>query len=294
MTASGWLALLLHGPLMAGAAMLLAGILPWALARLAGQVGPLPVQAWRDWRRLLHKRPVVPEGASRLFIAAPFVSLAAVGTAALLVPSFSLGMATAPAADLLVVAGLLALSRAVLALAALDAGSAPGALGAAGVLRIGLVAEPALVVAGLTLAAATGSTNLVVAAAGLREPAVLGVPLLLTVLGLATISAALDETGATPFSGWHRAAAEAALALRRVVWLSVVAALVLPASLALPGLDAVAWLVAIMAWALKIALLAAVCTAGAAMVGQPALTVGAGALLVVIGVLFLLSGGDLA
>ncbi len=294
MMASGVLALLVHVPLMAGAALLAAGLLPWSAARLEGRAGPSPLQLWLDWRALLRKRPVRPEGASRLFAAAPLVCLATTAVAALLVPSFSLGMATAPAADLVVVAGLLALSRGVLALAALDAGSAPGALTALGSLRTGLVAEPALLPLALTLAVLTGSTNLSVAGSALGETALPSLPLLVVLCGLAGIATLGGPDDLPAFSGWQRAAAEASVALRRVVWLSLLASLALPASLAPPGFDIVAWILAILAWSLKLAVLTAFCAAAATLAEREAGTVGISLLLVVAGLLFLLTGGDLA
>ena len=294
MTASGVLALLLHAPLMAGAALLLAGLVPWALAQLERRGGPPPLEIWHDWRRLLRKQPVRPDGASKLFAAAAVVSLAATVTAALLVPSFSLGMATAPVADLLVIAGLLAVARASLTLAALDAGTAPGALAAVNGMRTGLLAEPALAAVALTLALLTSSTNLTVASLALREGVAPGAPLWLVLAGLAVVTAGetLDGTVAG-FSGWHRAAAEAALALRRVVWLSLLSLLLFPASLAPPGFDLLAWGLAVLIWAAKLAVLAvACCWGGAALPRQPA-TLGAGLLLVVLGLLYLLTGGEL-
>ena len=294
MTASGVLALLIHVPLMAVAALLSAGSLPWGLARLEGRAGPSPLQVWHHWRGLLRKGPVRPEGASPLFAAAPLVCLAATGVAALLVPSFSLGMATAPLADLVVVAGLLALSRCVQALAALDAGSAPGALAAVAGLRAGLVAEPALLPLALTLFVLTGSTNLPAATLALGDSAVPALPLLVVLCGLAGIGTLGDTDELPAFSGWQRAAAEAAVTLRRVVWLSLLAGLALPASLAAPGFDAAAWLLAIVAWSLKLAVLSLLYTAAAGVTDREAGTVGVSLLLVAAGLLFLLTGSDLA
>ena len=301
MTAGGLLALLLHLPLMAAAALGLAGLGPLIAAKAAGRAGPGLFQPWHEWRHLLRKRPVRPESASPLMAAAPLVYLAVMSVVAVLVPSFSLDMLTSPAADLIVIAGLLALARAVLSLAALDAGSSPGAIAAFGTLRAALLAEPALLVVVLILALLTGSTNLNVALGVLRDTAP-GASIVLAVAGVAVIIAA-GETMAEPtsggFSGWHQAALEAGVALRRVAGLSLLAALVLPASLASPGFDAVAWLLAILAWVLKLAALgAASALAGQALrrfVRQPALSLlGVGLLLVLLGLVVLLAGGELA
>ena len=95
-------------------------------ARLAGRAGASPLQPWRDLIRLLRKQTVLAESASSVTIDAPAACAAATAVAACLVPSFTLGMTFAPFADLLLIAGLLIAARASLALAAMDAGTAPG------------------------------------------------------------------------------------------------------------------------------------------------------------------------
>ena len=84
-------------------------------------------------------------------------------------------------------------------------------------------------------------------------------------------------------------------ALRRVVWLSLLAALLLPGGLALAGSGPVDWLVGLAAWVVKLAVLGAACIvagpalrrAGQAVVGP---LMGAAALLGWLGVLFLFAG----
>src|SRR3954463_6982485 len=107
----GVLALVPHIALMLLAAPLLAGLL-----------GPAaPAQPWRDLRRLFRKPGIWPEDAGP-FAAAPVVSLGATLAACVLVPSFTLGMATAPIGDLVLIAMLFGLSRAAVVLAGFDAG----------------------------------------------------------------------------------------------------------------------------------------------------------------------------
>ena len=97
----GVLTLALHAALVLAAAPLLAGLRALVRARLLGRAGPDVLQPCRDLARLLRKHPVLPDTTSWLFTAVPFVCLAVAVTAALLVPSFALGMATAPLADLI-------------------------------------------------------------------------------------------------------------------------------------------------------------------------------------------------
>jgi hypothetical protein len=164
------------------------------------------------------------------------------------------------------------------------------------------MAEPALLVVGLVLALLTGSTNLPLALAALRDLPAASTPVLLVLAGLAGLVFAAETEGIAgldAFSGWYLAAGEAAFALRRVIWLSLLAALLFPASLALPGFDAGSWLLAIFAWAAKILGLGAACSLGgsalSAVLPRPGMTLlGGSLLLLVLGLLFLLAGGEFA
>ena len=65
------IAQILHGALMLAAGPLVVGFIRLVKARLLGRAGPSPLQPWRDLARLFRKQPVVAEGASWLFRAAP-------------------------------------------------------------------------------------------------------------------------------------------------------------------------------------------------------------------------------
>lgn len=271
MTAAvGLLALLLHAGLVGAAAPLLLGYGRWLPARLAGRAGPPVVQPWRDWRRLVRKPTPVAEASSAVTRWGPRLALLAAAAAALLVPSFTLGMATAPLADAVVIAGLLATSRAVLALVAMDSGSAVGGLHASRATTRAALAEPALLAVILLLALLAGTTNLDGVVAALRE-AGLHTPLALAVLAVALLAVA--DTGWDPaagpadadplvgqaglgLGGTGLALLQITIALRRLVWLSLVAALCLPATLAPEGGGAVAWLAGAAAWVAKMGVLA--------------------------------------
>jgi formate hydrogenlyase subunit 4 len=258
----------------------LIGLIRAIAARAAGRTGPPPLQLWRDLLRLLRKQPVLAENASPLFEAAPTVCVAAIGTAALLVPSFTLGMLTAPLADLIVIIGLLALARAALALAAMDAGTAPGGIGASRTAMLGAFAEPGLLLVVLILALITGSTNLDTIAATLREaPYGLHASLIVALLAAGLIG--LAETGFMPlddpearsdpamvrqavaldYSGRHLALVEFAAALRLLLWLDLIIAAFVPFGMAPAESGPLAWVIGFGAWLLKILLLAAVLAA---------------------------------
>jgi formate hydrogenlyase subunit 4 len=69
-------------------------------------------------------------------------------------------LATAAIADIIVIAGLLALARFFLALAGMDVGTAFGGMGASREMFVSALAEPAMLMAVFTLAMTAHSTNL--------------------------------------------------------------------------------------------------------------------------------------
>ena len=253
------LAFILHAVLMLAAAPTLAGLLDAGRARLAGRAGPPPWQPWRDLARLLRKQPVVADQASFVTMGAPYACFAAIAGVALLVPSFALGMVSAPASDLFVIIGLLAAARVALALAALDAGTPSGGIGASRAGLLATFAEPALALVALAVALAAGGTNLDHAAAALSEAGQpMGVSLVLA--GLAMAMVALVVAGHLEASGWelsgrHLALVELAGQLRLLAWFGLLAALFLPFGLAPEEAGPAAWLVGLLAWVAKLAVL---------------------------------------
>jgi formate hydrogenlyase subunit 4 len=268
------IAQLLHVGLMLAAAPLLTGAIRHMRARLVGRAGPSMMQPWRDLHRLARKQPVVAETASPLFTAAPAVDFAATLVAAALVPSFALGMTTAPVADLLVLAGLLALARTVLALAAMDAGTAFGGIGASRAMTIAAIAEPALLLVIFTLALVAGTTNLD-AVARLSNHAAHG---LHAALGLALVAAVMVALAATlrgpvdardradagmigpsmllEYSGRHLALIEWAASLRLLTLLSLIVAAFAPFGAASAGGTPLVWPLGLLAWGGKVLVLA--------------------------------------
>ncbi len=271
----GIAALLVHVGLMLALAPLLVGFLRWIKARLLGRVGPPVLQPWRDLRRLARKQPVLAENASWLFRAAPAAGFAATLAAAALVPGFALGMATAPLSDLLAIIGLLALARCVLALAALDIGTAFGGIGAAREMTFASFAEPAMLLVVFTLALLVGTTNLDAIATALREAAV-GLRVSLGLALVSILAVAIAENGRIPvdnpathleltmvheamvleYSARHLALIEWTAALKLLLWMTLIAAVFVPFGTASPESGPLVWLLALPAWGLKVGVLA--------------------------------------
>lgn len=261
------LAQLLHIALILVAAPLLTGVVRWLKARMMGRRGPHPLQPVRDLLKLLRKRPVLAENASAVSRAAPYVAAGAAVAAAALVPSFARGMVFAPLADLILVAGLLALGRVAMALAGMDVGTSFGGLGASREMTFAALAEPALVVAALTLAILAGTTNLDAIAAGFREGG-LGLRVSLGLALVALLAVAVAENARIPVdnpathleltmvheamileaSGRHLALWEYAAMLRLTLWLALLAAVFLPLGQAPAGAAPHLWVVGLAAW----------------------------------------------
>jgi len=179
-------------------APLLLGITKRVKARLQYRRGPSLLQPYRDLAKWWRKEAVESDVASPLTAMAPPLVLAAVVVATLLVPIVGRRPPLAGWGDLLVVVGLMALGRFVLALAALDAGSAFGGMGSSREVAISALVEPALLLALAGAALAAGSTDLgAIAQAGSAAGRTWFTPALL--LGAAAFAiVAVAETGHEP------------------------------------------------------------------------------------------------
>jgi formate hydrogenlyase subunit 4 len=269
------LAQLLHVALILAAAPVVTGVIRWLKARMMGRRGPHPLQPLRDLLKLLRKTPVLADNASAVSRIMPYVAAGAAVAAAALVPSFARGMALAPLADLLLVAGLLALGRVAMALAGMDVGTPFGGLGAVREMSFAALAEPALVVAALSLAILAGTTNIDTIAAAFRDGG-LGLRVSLGLALVALLAVAVAENARIPVDnpathleltmvheamileacGRHLALWEYAAMLRLALWLALLAAVFLPVGQAPAGAWPHLWIPGLLAWAAKMAGLA--------------------------------------
>jgi formate hydrogenlyase subunit 4 len=297
----------LHVALMLASAPTLIGVITRVQARLVGQAGPPLLQPWRDLARLLRKQPVMAESASEVFAVAPLLSAASVGTVAVLVPSFALGMAFAPFADLLVITGLLALSRCSIALAGTDAGTALGGMGASRALMIAGLSAPALLLVIFALGLLAGSSNVDLIAAMQQESGTdwrTGVILAFVAVVLVVIADGEDGPAARlepamqraatalEYSGCDLALVEATDALRLLVWFNLIGAMFLPFGIAPAGAGLAALFVGFFSWLAKLLLLAAALAVLRTMMGRMRLVhvpniLGAAILLGLLAVVFL-------
>lgn len=232
-------------------APLLTGLVRKARARLMRRRGASILQPYRDLLRLLRKEVVLAENASWLFRATPYLVFAATWVAAALVPTFATGLQFSWTADLIAIIALLAAARFFLALAGMDAGTSFGGIGSSREMLIASLAEPAMLMVIFTLALIAGSTQLSTVTEFLASPEA-GLRVSLALAMLALIMVAVAENGRIPidnpathleltmvheamvleYSGRHLAMIEFAGALKLLLYLSLIAALVFPWSLA--------------------------------------------------------------
>jgi formate hydrogenlyase subunit 4 len=195
--------------------------------------------------------------------------------AASLVPSFALGMATAPASDLIVLAGLLTAARCIVALAGMDVGTAFGGIGSSRAMMFAVFAEPGLLLVIFTLSLLVGTTNLDQIAGVLREAGV-GLRVSLGLAMVSIISIAIVENSRIPadnpathleltmvheamvleYSGRHLALIEADSALQLLLWLGLIAGIFVPFGVAAANASPLLWLPGLLAWVTKIFVLA--------------------------------------
>jgi formate hydrogenlyase subunit 4 len=197
MTLATWGLALLQALLYVALAPLLVGWIRKLKARLQNRRGARIWQPYRDIYKLFGKEARMAHTASLLFRAAPYIVFTATWLAAAAVPLIATGLPTAAIADVIVIAGLLALARFFLALAGMDVGTAFGGMGASREMLVSALAEPAMLMAVFTLAMTAHSTNLVsvvehqLASVDLLQPSYL-----FSLAGLMLV--AIAETGRIP------------------------------------------------------------------------------------------------
>ncbi len=192
-----WVLALLQALLSMALAPLLAGWVRKMKALLQNRRGPSVLQPYRDLRKLFVKEARMAHTASLLFRAAPYIVFTATWLAVAAVPLMATDLPTAAIADVIVIAGLLALARFFLALAGMDVGTAFGGMGASREMFVSALAEPAMLMAVFTLAMTAHSTNLAsVVNYQLVSESVLRPSFMFAVGGLVLV--ALAETGRIP------------------------------------------------------------------------------------------------
>ncbi len=118
------------------------------------------IQPYFVFFKLLNKRPVVAQNASWLFRFAPYSYSACLSTLAFVVPFFLYRGGVSSYFDVIVIVGIFALARIIMAFAAMDIGSAFGSLGARRELFVACLVEPILLLVLLNLGLLTRGLTL--------------------------------------------------------------------------------------------------------------------------------------
>lgn len=126
----------------------------------AGRRGRPWLQPYRDLWKLVQKGTVYSRTTTRLFVAGPIVGIAATGLALVLVPIGGAPALVSFPGDFLLVAYLLGVARFFLVSAALDTGSSFEGMGASREVLFSALAEPALLLSLIALAAMSHSASL--------------------------------------------------------------------------------------------------------------------------------------
>jgi formate hydrogenlyase subunit 4 len=141
-------------------APLLTGMMKTMKARLQTRRGPGVLQFYRDIFKLLRKGMVIPDTASWIFSAAPYLYFTTAALVGLMIPMTTTQAPLTLFGGVLAVVYLLALGRFFLALGGLDTGGSFGGLGSSREMTISAIAEPAMMLAIFTVALGANSTNL--------------------------------------------------------------------------------------------------------------------------------------
>lgn len=197
MTLNAWGLVLLQAVLYVALAPLLVGWVRKVKARLQNRRGATIWQPYQDIYKLFAKEARMAHTASLLFRAAPYIVFVATWLAVAAVPLVTTSLPTAAIADVIVIAGLLALARFFLALAGMDVGTAFGGMGASREMFVSALAEPAMLMAVFTMAMTAHSTNLAsVVAYQLDADTILRPSYMFALAGLVLVAVA--ETGRIP------------------------------------------------------------------------------------------------
>ena len=129
-------------------------------AWLQNRSAPVLWQPYRVLHKLFNKESMVADHASRLFRTAPYVMFGCMVLACAIIPTLSVDLPLASAADAIALVGLFALARVFISLAAMDIGVGFGSMGARREMLIGFLAEPALLMVLFSAALISKSTSL--------------------------------------------------------------------------------------------------------------------------------------
>jgi formate hydrogenlyase subunit 4 len=153
-----WLISIIQTLLFISLSPLLAGWIKWCKCFIQNRKAPSLLQPYRDLWKLIHKRTVMSEHTSWVFLKTPYIVFLATAVAASVIPLIAVDLPTATSADVIVLIVFFALTRFFLALAALDNGTTIRC--SSREMTISSLEEPIMVMAIFTLTMTASSSNL--------------------------------------------------------------------------------------------------------------------------------------
>lgn len=141
-------------------APLLAGTVKWVKCQLQNRKAPPIWQPYLNLNKLFRKEVLIATTTSSLFRLIPLMVFSITIMISVAVPLFITNTATMAFTDVIVIIGLFALARFLLALAGMDTGTAFGGMGSSREMLISSIAEPAISMVFFAVAMAASSTNL--------------------------------------------------------------------------------------------------------------------------------------
>ncbi len=191
-----WLTII-QALLFAISAPLFVGITRWVKCQLQNRTAPSVWQPYWSLNKLFHKEVLTATTTSILFRIVPFLVFSITLVIAATIPLFIINATGSTFADVIVIIGLFALIRFLLALAGMDTGTAFGGMGASREMFVSSIAEPAMAMALFAVAMMAGSTNLANIISHLTTYNLYFSPsLILAAFGMVLV--ALAETGRIP------------------------------------------------------------------------------------------------
>jgi len=147
------LLLLLVAPLYSGFARVMR-------AKMHSRQGPPLMQNYRDITKLMTRQEVVSDQAGWIFRVMPYLSIACMFLAAIIIPVLVTASPLEAAGDLILIIYLFALPRFFFALAGLESGSTFGGIGSRREMLVSALVEPILLMVIFVMALLAGTTNL--------------------------------------------------------------------------------------------------------------------------------------
>ena len=188
----------IQGLLLVLAAPLVSGIARWMRAKMQTRRGPSILQDYYDIAKLFKRQDVHTKDSSFVHRIMPGVFMGSLIILALGMPTITRFCPIPFLGDIILVVYLLALPRFFFALSAIDSGAAYAGVGGIRELLVGVLVEPAMILALFVAVLATGSTNI----GGMGEA--IGSltatnPVAVIVAGVAFACACYIELGKLPF-----------------------------------------------------------------------------------------------